>query len=253
MRGARPERALERDIARRVAASREKRWSPPCPGGRIAWRWPRCWPPRGACRREVVLAHVNHRTRAAGYQDEAVVLAVGAALQARVVAASLPEGSASEARLREERYALLREIAVTSARAASLPRTTRRIKPKPCSWRFFAGRGRRRCAACPARRPLGEECVLERPLLRVRREELTAYCARRASPWRSTRAITMDAIVATLCAPLWRGCANLSRIWRSRRALRGDSDGGGGRKPNALVASRLRERLREETPEGDAC
>jgi tRNA(Ile)-lysidine synthase len=87
----------------------------------------------------VVLAHVNHGLRASAWQDECVVLSLGARLD-RPVRIAHVTASDDEAALRVARYAALEAIA-SGAPARSRPRIAPKIKPRRCCSRSFAAAG----------------------------------------------------------------------------------------------------------------
>jgi tRNA(Ile)-lysidine synthase len=135
------------------------------------------------CGATVVLAHVNHATRPNAWQDEAVVLALGAALGVRVTAVSLPPGANAEARLRDERYAALSTLARRNGAARIFTAHHVRDQAETVLLALLRGTGPDGLAGMPATRPLAPDVVLERPLLRIEPERLAAYAAARHLPY----------------------------------------------------------------------
>jgi tRNA(Ile)-lysidine synthase len=184
MRGAHPERALERHVAECVKALPGETLLAAASGGADSVALAALLSAHAAeVGATVVLAHVNHRTRSSSEQDEAVVLSVGTALRARVAVRSLPQGTSDEARLREGRYAALSEIAREVGARRVFAAHHAQDQTETVLLALFRGAGPEALRGMPARRKLEEDLVLERPLLRVRREELTAYCAGRRLPF----------------------------------------------------------------------
>ncbi len=131
----------------------------------------------------LVLAHANAGLRPGSWQDEAVVLGVGATLGVRVLARSLPSGLADEARLRDDRYTALGDVAravgatriVTAHHAADQTETV-----------FLAllrGTGPDGLAGMERERDLAPGLRLVRPLLGTEPEELAAYALAHHLPY----------------------------------------------------------------------
>jgi tRNA(Ile)-lysidine synthase len=179
MRGAHPERALERHVAQRVAARAGETLVAAVSGGAdsVALAALLAIHAQKAGAR-LLLAHVNHHTRSTCAQDEAVTLAVGTALGVRVTTHSLRQGSFGEARLREGRYAALRALAHAAGARRIFTAHHAEDQTETVLLSLFRGAGSDALRGMPARRALDAELALERPLLRVSRKELTAYCGR---------------------------------------------------------------------------
>lgn len=130
----------------------------------------------------VVFAHVNHALRASAWQDEAVVLALGAACGVRVVAVSLEPGPADEARLRAGRYAALAQIAraVGARRVCTAHHAADQTETVLLA--LFRGAGPAGLRGMPEQRELEPGLALVRPLLDVEPAALRAYCAARHVP-----------------------------------------------------------------------
>lgn len=184
MRGARPQRGLEQDVARRLALRAGDVVLAAVSGGAdsvaLAALLARCAADAGAV---VVLGHVNHRVRASSWQDESVVLGVGASLGARVLTRSLAEGPAAEARLRAERYTALVEMAREVGAARVVTAHHAQDQTETVLLALFRGTGPGGLRGMPATRPLAEGIRLERPLLRTSPQSLLAYCLSQGLPW----------------------------------------------------------------------
>ncbi|HTV72211.1 MAG TPA: tRNA lysidine(34) synthetase TilS [Candidatus Acidoferrales bacterium] len=183
MRGARPHGGLEQYVAQRLALQAGEVVLAAVSGGAdsvaLAALLQRC---AAEAQATLVLGHVNHRVRPSSWQDEAVVLSVGAALGVRVLTRSLGEGSAAEARLRAERYVALADMAreVGAVRVATAHHAQDQTETVLLA--LFRGTGPGGLRGMPARRPLAEGIRLERPLLRTRPHDLVAYCLARGLP-----------------------------------------------------------------------
>ncbi len=183
MRGAHPERALERGVAAFVDARPDEVLLVATSGGpdsaALAALLERAAAERGS---RLVLGHVNHGVRQSAWQDEAVVLALGSALGARVVSASLEPGPPGEARLRAGRYSLLAEMARRSGARRVFTAHHAEDQTDTVLLSLFRGAGPAGLSGMPAIRALGE-LELVRPLLGVERAALTTYCRQRHLPY----------------------------------------------------------------------
>ncbi len=184
MRGARPDAALEASVARAanmqagecvVAAA-----SGGSDSGALAALLARAAAAAGAT---VVLGHVNHALRASAWQDEAVVLALGATLRLRVVTESLSAGVRAEARLRSERYeALVRMARVVGARRIVTAHHAR-DQTETVLLALFRGASPAGLAGMAPVRELVPGIELTRPLLGIEPAQLRAYLTRRQLPF----------------------------------------------------------------------
>ena len=183
MRGTHPERALEQAVTERVAGEPGEVLVAATSGGpdSVALAALLALAIEGS-RSQLVLAHVNHGTRAGAWQDEAVVLSVGAALGLRVLCASLEPGDASEARLRAGRYARLAEIARGVGASRVLTAHNAEDQSETVLMALFRGTGRTGLAGMAPRRRLAPGIDLDRPLLDVSRVALHEYCSLRHLP-----------------------------------------------------------------------
>ncbi len=131
---------------------------------------------------DVVFSYVNHGTRTSAWQDECVVLALGARLERRVRIAAL-ESRDDEASLRAGRYQALTDIARSCGANAVATAHSAEDQTETVLLALFRGTGLDGLAGMPPRRQLAEGVDLIRPLLRVTREELRAELRRLALPY----------------------------------------------------------------------
>jgi tRNA(Ile)-lysidine synthase len=178
MRGAKPHAALETAVARRVAAQPGEVLLAAVSGGPDSAALGALLA-RAAQSAEasVVFAHVNHELRPSSWQDEAVALALGAALGARVVARSLGPGTRDEERLRDERYAALGEIAKATGARRVFTAHHAADQTETVLLALFRGAGPAGLCGIPERRELEPGLELVRPLLEIEPEALRDYCA----------------------------------------------------------------------------
>ncbi|MBV8150457.1 MAG: tRNA lysidine(34) synthetase TilS [Candidatus Eremiobacteraeota bacterium] len=184
MRGAKPEKALDAHLERESIAPDGASLVVACSGGpdsvalaslttRLAkahdWR--------------VVVAHVNHGVRESAWQDECVALSAASRLGVRCVVLALTAASASEAALREGRYAALFEIAEEVGAGAVLTAHTAEDQSETVLLALFRGTGLAGLAGIPGRRSLGPGIELVRPLLRVGRALLQWELGAAGLPW----------------------------------------------------------------------
>ncbi|MEA2665494.1 MAG: tRNA(Ile)-lysidine synthase [Candidatus Eremiobacteraeota bacterium] len=183
MRGARPERALDR-LVRPALPARGGRLLLACSGGpdsvALAALLDRLARPAGV---ELLLAHVNHGIRPSADQDECVVLSVAARLNRPVrVARPVPAG-ADEAALRAARYAALAALAAELGAPAVATAHTAEDQTETVLLALFRGTGLDGLAGMPARRPLAAGVELIRPVLRVTHAELATELRRSGLPY----------------------------------------------------------------------
>jgi tRNA(Ile)-lysidine synthase len=132
---------------------------------------------------EVVFGHVNHGTRPSAWQDECVVLALGARLDRPVRIAALATARDDEATLRTARYDALVTMASEVGANAIVTAHSAEDQTETVLLALFRGTGLDGLAGMPPRRALGAGIDLVRPLLRVSRAELRAELGRLALPY----------------------------------------------------------------------
>ncbi len=131
---------------------------------------------------DVVFGHVNHGTRPSAWQDECVVLALGARLDRAVRVTAVRAGD-DEASLRTARYDALCEMARACGANAIATAHTAEDQTETVLLALFRGTGLDGLAGMPPRRPLAAGVDLVRPLLRVTHAELRAELHRLALPY----------------------------------------------------------------------
>ncbi|MHB1550875.1 MAG: tRNA lysidine(34) synthetase TilS [Vulcanimicrobiaceae bacterium] len=184
MRGAHPERALERAVERGGTIRRGESLLVACSGGSdsvaLAAVLHAVAKPLEL---RLALGHVNHGSRRSAWQDEAVVLRVAAALRVPVRIAALKSGKADEATLREARYAALAALARDVGAGAVATAHTAEDQTETLLLALFRGSGLAGFAGMPSRRSLAEGIELVRPLLRAERSALQRYVQRAGLPY----------------------------------------------------------------------
>jgi tRNA(Ile)-lysidine synthase len=130
----------------------------------------------------VVLAHVDHGRRASAWQDECVVLSLGARLDRPVRIATVTAGD-DEAALRDARYAALERIARECGASAIVTAHCAEDQTETVLLALFRGSGLDGLAGMPPRRRLAEGIDLVRPFLRVTHAELHAELRRIGLPY----------------------------------------------------------------------
>jgi len=130
----------------------------------------------------VVLAHVNHGLRASAWQDECVVLSLGARLDRPVRIAAVTAND-DEAALRAARYAALERIARDCGAGAIATAHCAEDQTETVLLALFRGSGLDGLAGMAPRRPLAEGIDLVRPFLRVTHAELHAELRRLGLPY----------------------------------------------------------------------
>lgn len=184
MRGAKPGRALEEALERGGFFTQGEHVLVACSGGAdsvaLAALLKAVAVPLGL---RLTLAHVHHGTRASAWQDEAIVLRVGAALGIPVKVRGLQSVQASEGALREARYDALSEIAQEAGATVLATAHHAEDQTETVLLALFRGTGLAGLAGIPVRRPMPGGPDLVRPLLRMEPAELRAYVQAAALPY----------------------------------------------------------------------
>jgi tRNA(Ile)-lysidine synthase len=129
------------------------------------------------------MAYVNHGTRASAWQDECVVLRLGAAFGVPVRVAVLDGTARDESSLRDARYAALTRIAREEAAGAIATAHHREDQSETVLLALFRGAGPDGLAGMRARRALEPGIDLARPLLKCGEAELRYACQTHALPY----------------------------------------------------------------------
>jgi tRNA(Ile)-lysidine synthase len=184
MRGARPDAAIEQALERDGVVRRGERIVIACSGGAdsvalagalAAVRVPMAF--------DLTLAYVHHGTRRSAWQDECVVLRLGATFGIPVRVVALDGAVRDEAGLRAARYDALARVA--GERGATAVATAHHCEDQSETvlLALFRGAGPDGIAAMPSRRRLAPGIDLVRPLLRVTAAELRGYCHAHVLPY----------------------------------------------------------------------
>jgi len=176
VRGTHPERALEQTLRRGEALAAGERILIACSGGPDSVGLAAALAALASSMQWTLVAgHVNHGVRASAWQDEAVVLAAGAALGIPVKVAAPHVQAKSEAALREARYGALADLAAACGAGVIATAHTAEDQTETVLLSLFRGAGPAGIAGMPVRRALAPGVDLARPLLREERAVLRAY------------------------------------------------------------------------------
>jgi tRNA(Ile)-lysidine synthase len=247
VRGARPGRALDALVRRAVAFTPGETVVVACSGGpdsvALASVLDRIARANGF---DIMLAHVNHGTRADAWQDECVVLSVGARLGRLVKVAALAEGRDDEATLREGRYAALEHLARAHGARTVATAHTAEDQTETVLLALFRGSGLDGIAGMPPARELIPGMRLVRPLLRATHDDLQGELGRSALPYAldpsNATARYRRSVLRTALAGLREEFPSLDRaVARCAEIVRDELAGS----ERAVARRTLRERLRE--------
>lgn len=184
MRGARPEREIERAIETAGIVRNGERVLIACSGGpdsvALASALHAVARPMSL---HLAMAYVNHGQRASAWQDECVVLEIAARYELPLHVSAMAAPARDEQSLREARYAALLEAA--HRRNCSVIATAHHAEDQSETvlLALLRGAGPDGLRGMPARRPLDGGVDLARPLIGVSSDELRAYCHARALPY----------------------------------------------------------------------
>ena len=131
----------------------------------------------------ITLAHVNHGLRHSAWQDEAVALRIGAALNLPVKVAALKMCGAGEAALREARYGALATLAEQAGASVVATAHNAEDQTETVLLALFRGTGTAGLAGMPARRELRPGLDLARPLLGIERSDIRRYVESAGLPY----------------------------------------------------------------------
>jgi tRNA(Ile)-lysidine synthase len=185
VRGARPEREIERAIETGGIVSRGESVLVACSGGpdsvALAAALNAVAQPMALT---LGLAYVNHGVRPSAWQDECVVLEVAARYELPLQILSLAEAPArDEQGMRAARYAKLAEAARRQGCGLVATAHHAEDQSETVLLALLRGAGPDGLRGMRARRPLDAGVELARPLIGVASQELRAYCHARALPY----------------------------------------------------------------------
>lgn len=248
MRGAKPEAALEQALERDGVVRRADRVVVACSGGAdsvaLAAALAHIAKPMDL---DLTLAYVHHGTRESAWQDECVVLRLGATFGIPVRVAALGELPHDEATLREARYDAL--VRIARERSANAVATAHHAEDQSETvlMALFRGAGPDGLAGMRPRRSLDQGIELLRPLLRFPSDDLRYYCHVHALPYavdptNADASLRRNAVRAALDAlrPLFPG---LDEAVARAADLAGDERDGA---PRADLRRQVREALAGE-------
>lgn len=247
MRGAKPERGLERAVERSGVFRPGERVLLACSGGSdsvalvgLASAVARAFD------LHLQIGHVNHGLRRSAWQDEAVVLRTGAAFGLPVSVVQI-DASGGEAALREARYDGLLAMAREAGCTAVATGHQAEDQTETLLLALFRGTGLDGLAGMPVRRALGPGVDLIRPLLHIERDALRTYVhgARlpyAVDPTNADRSLRRNAVRAALAAlrPAFPGMD--AAVARAAALVREEVGGTGA----AVLRGKVRQALREE-------
>jgi tRNA(Ile)-lysidine synthase len=184
MRRSRPESALEQAIERDGIVARGERVLVACSGGAdsvsLAAVLARVAKPMEL---ELALAYVHHGTRESAWQDECVVLRLGATFGLPVHVAAISVDERDEASLRDARYAALATIAREHGYSTIATGHHAEDQCETVLLALFRGAGPDGLTGIRPRRSLEPGIDLIRPFLRIPSDDLRYYCHVHALPY----------------------------------------------------------------------
>ncbi len=184
MRGAKPDAAIEQAIERDGIVRAGERIIVACSGGADSVALAGALAAvRKPMELDLTLAYVNHATRRSAFQDECVVLRIGATFGIPVSIAQLNLDAHDEASLRAARYEALAGIARERDARAVATAHHQEDQSETVLLALLRGTGLDGLAGMRPRRPLADGVELIRPLLQQPAAELRHYCHVHALPY----------------------------------------------------------------------
>jgi tRNA(Ile)-lysidine synthase len=194
----------------------------------------------------LTIGHVNHGVRSSAWQDEAVVLGIGAALGIPVKVTALTGSRRDEASLRDARYDALAAMARRAGASAVATAHTAQDQTETVLLALFRGTGPQGLSGMRPRRLLDDGLELVRPLLRFQKDDVLEYVQRAGLPYaldptNTDTSLRRNAVRQALDAlrPLFPGLD--AAVARSALVAAEDSAG----HPRAALRRQVREALRE--------
>lgn len=249
MRGARPERDVERALERGDALAAGERVLIACSGGPDSVALAAALHAvASSLQLTLHLGFVNHGTRSSAWQDECIALQLAAQFALPLEIAAIEGGDAGEEALRDARYDALTGMAERRGCSAVVTAHHAEDQSETVLLALLRGTGPAGLRGMEARRPLARGIDLARPLLRIPSERLRAYCHTRALPYaidpsNARTALRRNAVREALAAlrPLFPGLdaavARAAEVAADERAA----------SPRAKLRSAVREQLAKET------
>jgi len=249
VRGARPEREIERAIETGGVIRSGEHVLVACSGGpdsvALASALHAVAEPMSL---DLALAYVNHNVRDSAWQDECVVLEIAARSELPLHVCALEAPARDEQSLREARYAALLEIARRQNCSVIATAHHAEDQSETVLLALLRGAGPDGLRGMRARRRLDEGVDLARPLIGVPSDDLRAYCHARALPYavdptNAQPALRRNAVREALAAlrPLFPGLDEA--VARAAFLLSDEHD----QTERAQLRRTLRQRLADET------
>lgn len=184
MRGAHPERDLERALERSEVLAAGERALVACSGGPDSVALAAALHAASAqMQLSLCLGYVNHGTRPSAWQDECVVLQIAAQLGLPLEIASRKDGDAGEEALRDDRYDALIGMAKRNRCSVVVTAHHAEDQSETVLLALLRGTGPGGLRGMDGRRRLASDIDLARPFLMIPSEQLRAYCHARALPY----------------------------------------------------------------------
>jgi tRNA(Ile)-lysidine synthase len=184
VRGAHPERDVERAIERSEVIRKGERVLVACSGGPDSVSLAAALSAVSKqMNLELFMAYVNHGVRASTWQDECVVAQIAAQFEIPFDVVALDGVAHDEQRLRTARYGALIDIAKRRACDVVASGHHAEDQTETVILALLRGTGPTGLRGMPGRRRLAPGLDLARPFLRLASESLRAYCHARALPY----------------------------------------------------------------------
>jgi tRNA(Ile)-lysidine synthase len=184
MRGAKPEAAIEQSFERDGVIRKGDRVVIACSGGADSVALAAAMAAvRKPMELDMALAYVHHGTRESAWQDECVVLRLGATFGLPVRVVQLELDRRDEATLRTARYDALANVALEVGANVVATAHHQEDQSETVMLALLRGTGPEGMAGMRPRRALVDGVELARPLLRIAAEDLRHYCHVHALPY----------------------------------------------------------------------